>query len=206
MAIKLNGSYVTWDEALGLSVEQRRKCHVDLTAYFKSSKTDQDAMGALRTHRCGCYSCLDDDRVTDPAAATSDHVCVVCTMLEHVACIREEGPLDPDALLFPSVTRAKLSKAVKGLMIFVEGKSAGDATDTHSLRIGGCTALYGATENVDIARRWGRWHPSSQMPFLYSWDVIGPRGRGIAADMASFDFSLHDALIRATRPGEHPLR
>ena len=198
-AIKVNGAYISWEQAITLTAEQKEHNSVDLTLYFKSSKTDQDAMGALRTHRCGCQG----GHISSDAVQGAG-VCVVCTVIEHVGNLMQDGAANPEALLFPSFTRAKLSKLVKNLMIFAEGKETGAATDTHSLRIGGCTALYGVTQNVDLARRWGRWHPTSGMPFLYAWDVIGPSGRGVAVEMAAASFSLHDALIRATQPGAHP--
>ena len=29
--------------------------------------------------------------------------------------------------------------------------------NSHSLRIGGATALHAATRDLDVVRRWGRW-------------------------------------------------
>ena len=200
IAPKVNGSYVHWDQVFALTSDARCACNVDLTVYFKSSKTDQDALGALRTHRCGCWFGHRAGDAVEPAPS-----CVVCTVIEYMRERLQHEKYDPDALFFPSWTRAKLARAVKALMTFAEGPETASATDTHSLRIGGCTALYGATENIDLARRWGRWNPASPMPFLYSWDVVGPSGRGIAAAMSEVNFSLHDALVRATKPSAHPL-
>ncbi len=40
--------------------------------------------------------------------------------------------------------------------------------NTHSLRIGGASALYAATRSEELVRRWGRWR--SEVYSLYIWD------------------------------------
>ena len=108
VAPKVNGSYVPWDGVFPLTSGERCACNVDLTVYFKSSKTDQDALGALRTHRCGCWF----GHVAGDSVESSPS-CVVCTITEYLRERLQHEKYDPDALLFPSWTRTKLATAVK---------------------------------------------------------------------------------------------
>jgi hypothetical protein len=57
----------------------------------------------------------------------------------------------------------------------------------HSLRIGGATALYHTTKDLDLVRRYGRW--SSSAYNLYLWEA-NEQAEGVAASMASDDTTL----------------
>ena len=63
---------------------------------------------------------------------------------------------------------------------------------THSLRIGGATALYQFTKDAETVRRFGRWTPGSPMVFLYSWDIV-PTSTSTTRGMSQVDFELSDA-------------
>ena len=63
---------------------------------------------------------------------------------------------------------------------------------THSLRIGGATALYQFTKDAETVRRFGRWTPGSPMVFLYSWYIV-PTSTSTTRGMSQVDFELSDA-------------
>ena len=59
---------------------------------------------------------------------------------------------------------------------------------SHSLRIGGATALYHHFQDIDIVRRWGRWRSNAFHAYL--WDAR-EQGAGVAAAMAADRTVLH---------------
>eukprot|EP00974_Lingulodinium_polyedra_P039915 3830446-Lingulodinium_polyedra.AAC.1 len=61
---------------------------------------------------------------------------------------------------------------------------------SHSLRIGGASALYNATGEVETVKRYGRW--SSGAFHRYLWDAA-ERSKGVAEAMAKCEATLHYA-------------
>ena len=64
------------------------------------------------------------------------------------------------------VKRTDIQAAVKAMVA-----QAGLPTrqgNTHSLRIGGATALYAAVRDMEVVKRWGRWR--GDVAHLYVWD------------------------------------
>ena len=59
---------------------------------------------------------------------------------------------------------------------------------THSLRIGGASAIYNATGEIETVKRYGRW--SSGAFHQYLWDA-DEQHRGLAAQMAEGEATLH---------------
>ena len=59
---------------------------------------------------------------------------------------------------------------------------------THSLRIGGASALWHACGEVEAVKRWGRW--SSTAFHGYLWDAA-EQSKGISAAMAADNATLH---------------
>ena len=51
--------------------------------------------------------------------------------------------------------------------------------NTHSLRIGGATALYSAVRDMEVVKRWGRW--SGDVAHLYVWDERSALGQDAKA-------------------------
>ena len=58
---------------------------------------------------------------------------------------------------------------------------------THSLRIGGASALWAAYKDSALVRRWGRW--SSDAFHGYLWETR-EGARGVADKMGSASFGL----------------
>ena len=81
-----------------------------------------------------------------------------------------------------------------------------DRFRSHSLRIGGATALYHVYHDVDIIKRSGRWTSSAFQGYL--WEA-NETAKGVAARMARDDTTLHanrpPSLAPAPRiPADNP--
>ena len=68
------------------------------------------------------------------------------------------------------------------------GGAPGREVSNHSLRIGGASALYQATGEVEVVKRSGRWTSGSVHRYLHdSGDVL----KGLAQKMAQVDQFVH---------------
>ena len=75
-------------------------------------------------------------------------------------------------------------------MLVVAAVAAGkDASEVgaHSLRIGGATAMYHSTDDLNKVRRFGRW--ASDVFHIYLWESHEPM-RGVSKNMAEDASSL----------------
>ena len=63
-----------------------------------------------------------------------------------------------------------------------------DRMRSHSLRIGGATALYHVYKDVELIKRYGRWSSSAFHGYL--WEA-NEDARGLAASMAGDATTLH---------------
>ena len=61
---------------------------------------------------------------------------------------------------------------------------------SHSLRIGGASALYHATNDIEVVRRFGRW--ASDSVHAYLWDSVD-QTKGMANKMAADTAQIHFA-------------
>ena len=59
---------------------------------------------------------------------------------------------------------------------------------THSLRIGGASALYHATGEIETVKRYGRW--ASGAFHRYLWDSA-EQSKGVAEKMALAEATIH---------------
>ena len=62
---------------------------------------------------------------------------------------------------------------------------------SHSLRIGGATALYHIYHDVEIIKRYGRW--TSNAFHAYLWEA-NETAKGVAAKMAGDKTTIHVGL------------
>ena len=60
--------------------------------------------------------------------------------------------------------------------------------ESHSRRIGGASALYHATGEIEMVKRFGRW--LSGAFHVYLWDS-DEQGKGVAAKMAKDEATIH---------------
>ena len=73
-----------------------------------------------------------------------------------------------------------------GLAALAAGISP-DRMGSHSLRIGGATALFHATGSVDVVKRFGRWVSSAFQGYLWESD---DHARGVSSAMAKHNAKL----------------
>ena len=77
---------------------------------------------------------------------------------------------------------------------------------SHSLRIGGATALYHVFPDAEIIKRWGRWQSTAFQAYL--WES-SEAAKGVAEKMAADRSTLHvseSATPRTGRPRARRVR
>jgi hypothetical protein len=138
----------------------------ELVLCIRGSKTDQYNRGEFRNH----FLSGDAD------------LCVVTAMARYAAAhpdrYRGEGALRP---FFP-LQRDKIAET-----LVMAGRQCGCATGelgTHSLRIGGASALWNTFRDTALVQRWGRWASSAFQGYLWDSRALaeGVSGRTVAAD------------------------
>ena len=157
----------------------------ELIVWFKASKVDQLKAGEARNHyRTGTQLC--------PVAAAANlqrHFPERFTVDRHLPLCRWQNgnPIKREQL------QEVLEQAAR------EEGLPPEQMRTHSLRIGGATALYHIYQDVELIKRFGRW--SSNAFHRYLWEA-NEMTRGVAAGMAGDTTSLHVGY----RLPEPPLR
>jgi hypothetical protein len=134
---------------------QRTDGPTSLTILIHTSKTDKFSGGSARTHRrSGRAPFCPVDAVARLMQAFPERF----DGEKHLPVFRwEDGS---------RVTRENIKHWVR-YMVVSEGLPARRG-NSHSLRIGGATALYAATRDIEVVRRWGRW--LGDIAHLYAWD------------------------------------
>ena len=165
----------------------RALTHADeIMVWFKASKTDALGVGAVRNH-----------------FATGESLCVVQAMAwlwshfperfdqreERLPWFRWPGgsPLRREQL------QDVLGRPAVGLGLPPE------RFRSHSLRIGGATALFHATKDIEIVKRYGRWTSGAFQRYL--WDA-NQDASGLAKQMATDGTSLMP--VGHPKPPTHP--
>lgn len=137
----------------------------------RGSKTDQYNVGQVRNH----FSTKDPEGL-----------CVVNALhrLRQAFPARFHEGYESDLPLFRwtkgEAVRRDLVKSWLERAAVAEGVPP-DRIGSHSLRIGGATALYHVTGDLDLVRRYGRW--SSQAHNLYLWEAQ-EQANGVAEAMS----------------------
>ena len=154
-------------------VEYRRADEVLLR--FKSSKADlQEGAGATRNH----YRTHERLCPVEALELLQKHLGHRMTREPHEPLLRwEDGsPLTRDHI------QAILERGAVAVDL------PPDRFRSHSLRIGGATALYHVYHDVEIIKRCGRWSSSAFQGYL--WEA-NETARGVAARMARDETTLH---------------
>ena len=165
------------DIQLSTQGEQVNQGAEEATLQFRKTKADQEAFGTCKTMlRTGVQ-----------------YVCVVEALekFKEVAPRRfDKGPESHMPLFRWSSGQVLkrlevqniLQKAAKGIGL------PADRFQSHSLRIGGASALYQATGEVEVVKRTGRWSSSAVQRYLHdSGDVL----KGLSKKMANVDQYVH---------------
>jgi hypothetical protein len=141
----------------------------ELVLCIRGSKTDQYNRGEIRNH----FLSGDAD------------LCVVTVLaryaMAHPDRYRGEASLKP---LFP-LQRGRIAETLVAAGARC-GCEPGDL-GTHSLRIGGASALWNTFRDTALVQRWGRWTSSAFQGYL--WDARA-LADGVAGMMVAADFAL----------------
>lgn len=148
----------------------------EMTLQFRKTKADQSAFGTCKTM----------------LRTNVEHVCVVQAMVEfkEVAPRRFEGS---EALLplFRWASGGILKRLEIQNILQKSAKAVGlpaDRFQSHSLRIGGASALFQATGEVEVVKRTGRWSSGAVHRYLHDdGDVL----KGLSKKMANVSQFVH---------------
>ena len=166
-------------KAAGVECRPGEADQVDLQ--FRKSKADQEAFGATRTHFAN-YVPRDGVRL-----------CPV----EALEILRSWHPerFHPGEEAAAPLFRWNSGAVLHRTQVQTQLQLAAGACNlpagrfmTHSLRIGGASALYHATGEIETVKRYGRW--SSGAFHRYLWDS-SEQSQGMAEKMATCEATLH---------------
>ena len=149
----------------------------EATLQFRKTKADQTAFGTCKTM----------------LKTEVPHVCVVKALEDFREVAERRFGNGPEAHL--PMFRWSSGQVVKRLevqnILQKAAKACGlpaDRFQSHSLRIGGASALFQATGEVEVVKRTGRWTSSAVQRYLHdSGDVL----KGLSRKMASVDQYVH---------------
>lgn len=148
----------------------------EVTLQFRKTKSDQEAFGTCRTM----------------LRTDVKYVCVV-TALEQLRRVlpRRFGDGEGHLPLFRWTSGQVLRRMEVQNMLQRAARAVGlpaERFQSHSLRIGGASALYQSTGEVELVKRTGRWTSSAVHRYLHdSGDVLS----GISKRMAGVDQYIH---------------
>ena len=148
----------------------------EVTIQFRKTKADQEAFGTCKTML----------RTEIP------YVCVVSALekLFEAAPRRFRGP-EAHLPLFRWATGSVLKRLEVQNILQKAARATGlpaERLQSHSLRIGGASALFQATGEVELVKRTGRWTSSAVHRYLHdSGDVL----KGLSKKMANVDQYVH---------------
>jgi len=149
----------------------------ELTVQFRKTKADQMAFGTCKTL----------------LKTGVKYVCVVTAMeeLRKVAPRRFDGGPESHLPLFRWASGQVLKRVEVQAILQRAAKEVGlpaERFQSHSLRIGGASALYQATGEIEVVKRAGRWTSGAVHRYLYDdGDVL----KGLAKQMAEIDQYVH---------------
>ena len=149
----------------------------EVTMQFRKTKADQEAFGTCKTM----------------LKTGVEHACVVTALhrLREVAPRRFGSGPESHLPLFRWASGGVIKRLEIQNLLQRAAKSLGlpaERFQSHSLRIGGASALYQATGEIEVVKRTGRWTSSAVQRYLHdSRDVLS----GLANKMAEVDQHVH---------------
>ena len=150
-----------------------------MVLYQRAAKGDQFNEGTVRNH----FKSYDGDTLCVVQALVSLAILAPDRWLAGVNCpllVRANG-----SPVRRSEIRDLLRRAAIALGLPV------DDFNVHSLRSGGASAIFAATGDEQLVRRFGRW--ASEAYRGYIWETHG-LSRGLSAKMSSAQWDLHAGL------------
>ena len=166
----IRGVDVSLRTAVGPVEKGKEESAEEMWVYQRSAKADQAGEGSVIAHT----------RVT----GTAQEMCPVDAMVDLVRAFPKRTRSEAGLPLFrwsngEPVQRIEVRDTLR-VAAAAEGLPA-DRVHVHSLRLGGATALWGATGNLQLVQRLGRWR--SDAVHRYLWET-GNLTRGLAQRMA----------------------
>ena len=161
----------------------------ELVIYLTGSKTDQYNQGTVRNHF----------KSGDPVLCPVLAMAAMQRALPH----RFQGAEAGEVLFRYKDGTPVQREDIQGLiqLAAIADGQAGSRYGSHSLRIGGATAIYLSTKDLDHVKRFGRW--SSDSFHGYLWEAH-ERQKGLAGSMAAAEGQL--LAPRKTNAEETPSR
>lgn len=147
----------------------------EVVIYLYGSKTDQFNQGAVRNH----YRSEDEKLCPVEALAAIQRA-----FPERFQGVESEEPLFRYESGVP-ITRDEVQRLLQ-LAAIADGQPA-NRYGSHSLRIGGATAIYMTSQDLEHVKRYGRWASSAFHNYL--WESHG-RQKDLAKGMARADGQL----------------
>ena len=150
---------------------------VGITVQFRKTKTDQEAYGTCKTmYRSG-----------DPG------LCVVEALVDLRQLAPRRFGTGPEALqpLFRWANGTVLKRVQVQNILQKAAKALGLPAErfmSHSLRIGGASALFQATGEIELVKRTGRWSSSAVQRYLHDGEVAL---KDAARKMATIEQRVH---------------
>ena len=146
----------------------------EVQLYFRASKADQEGAGATRSH-----------------FRTGDTLCPVQAAEYYQRHFMHRFRSEPDQPACrwadgTPLTRAQVQAYLERAAVALDLPP--DRFRSHSLRIGGATALYHLYHDVEIIKRYGRWSSSAFQGYLWEGRETA---KGVAASMAADATTLH---------------
>ena len=158
-----------------LDVEGKKVLGV--TLQFRKTKTDQEAFGSCKTMY---LSGVED-------------LCVVCALLHLQAMAPQRFHTGSEALqpLFRWANGQVLKREQVQNVLQKAAKACGLPSErfmSHSLRIGGASALFQSTGEIELVKRTGRWSSSAVQRYLHDGEIAL---RETASKMAKVEQRVH---------------
>ena len=125
----------------------------EIVIYLKGSKTDQYNQGTVRNQ-----------------FRSGNELCVVAALADYQSLKPERfAGAEADLPLFRLECGKPLQRTDIQSLIQLAAVADGQSTTrygSHSLRIGGATAMYQTTKDLDIVKRFGRWNSDAFHGYL----------------------------------------
>ena len=145
----------------------------EVVIFIKGSKTDQYNFGCCRNH----YS-------------TNNDLCPVRALAELERLAPHRWTAEGNLPLFRNGEGEPIGRAEITTLLNEAAEAAGihpSHIGSHSLRIGGATAMYHAVPDLERLKRFGRWKSSAF--HVYLWEAHEPQ-KGLAEAMSAQEFQL----------------
>ena len=145
----------------------------EVVIYIKGSKTDQYSFGCCRNH----YT-------------TGNPLCPIKALAELERVAPQRWTSECDEPLFRDEGGAPLRRQDITALLSQAAEAAGIHSShigSHSLRIGGATAMYHAVPDLEKLKRFGRW--KSGAFHVYLWEAHEPQ-KGLSEAMSAQSYQL----------------